>query len=310
MPKHSPATLSTLSTTLVMGGHAAEEALAKRWLIAQTSPRTREAYAEAFTRFGAWLDGAKPGMGVLEAKRIHLDLWARLMEGEGLKPATRARNLSALSSFYTYAVSEGVLAANPAEAVKRPRVSDKSSRLGLTLDTSRAVLKAAEAMQPLHRATVALLLCAGLRASEACRVRPGDISEEVGHTVLRVQGKGDDRTPVVLAPVALRLMSEALTEAKRLNAPVLHGPNGETLSRFALGRVVGRIGKAAKLGRVLTPHDLRHGMITSALEAGEPIHLVQAHARHASPVTTQRYDRNRGRLDNSAAYGLARALAQ
>jgi len=310
MPKPTPATLSTLSTTLVMGGHTAEEALAKRWLIAQPSPRTREAYAEAFTRFRAWLDGAKAGMGVLEAKRSHLDLWARLMEAEGLKPATRARNLSALSSFYGYAVSEGVLAANPAKAVKRPKVGDKSSRLGLTLDTSRTVLKAAEGMQPLHRATVALLLCAGLRASEACRVRPGDIREDLGHTVLTVRGKGDDFTPVVLAPVALRLIAEAVAEAKRLNSPILHGPNGEALSRFALGRVVGRIGKAARLGRALTPHDLRHGMITSALEAGEPIHQVQAHARHASPVTTQRYDRNRGRLDNSAAYGLGRALAQ
>ena len=115
---------------------------------------------------------------------------------------------------------------------------------------------------------------------------------------------------MVLSPVASRLLAEAIAEATPSNATVLHTANLEPLNRFQLGRIVNRIGKRASLGRVLTPHDLRHGCITSALEAGEPIHLVQAHARHASPTTTQRYDRNRGRLDNSAAYGLGRALAQ
>jgi integrase len=230
------------------------------------------------------------------------------MEAAELKPATRARNLAALSSFYAFAVSEGVLAANPAKAVRRPKVSDKSTRLGLTLDTSRQVLKAAEAMTATHKAAVALLLCAGLRASEAIAVKAADITESLGHTVLAVKGKGGEVAPVVLSPVAMRLLTEALANAA--GGPLLRDTEGRPLDRFKLGRLVNRIGKQAQLGRVLTPHDLRHGCITSALEAGEPIHLVQAHARHASPTTTQRYDRNRGRLDNSAAYGLGRALAQ
>lgn len=281
--------------------------LAGRWLMAYESPRTREAYRDALDLFAAFLAEHRAG-GVMQATRSHLDAWARAMEAAELKPATRARNLAALSSFYAFAVSEGVLAANPAKAVRRPKVSDKSTRLGLTLDTSRQVLKAAEAMTATHKAAVALLLCAGLRASEAIAVKTGDITESLGHTVLAVKGKGGEVAPVVLSPVAMRLLSEALANAN--GGTLLQDTQGRALDRFKLGRIVNRIGKKAQLGRVLTPHDLRHGCITSALEAGEPIHLVQAHARHASPTTTQRYDRNRGRLDNSAAYGLGRALAQ
>lgn len=296
-----PGTLVTPSETLAN--------LSARWLMAYSSPRTREAYRDALEQFAAFLAEHRAG-NVMAATRSHIDAWARAQEAAQFKPATRARNIAALSSFYAFAVSEGMLAANPAKAVRRPKVSDKSTRLGLTLETSRQVLKTAETMSPTHRAAVALLLCAGLRASEAIAVRPGDVTESLGHTVLAVKGKGGEVAPVVLSPVAMRLLSEAIAEATPSNATVLHTVNLEPLNRFQLGRIVNRIGKQAKLGRVLTPHDLRHGCITSALEAGEPIHLVQAHARHASPTTTQRYDRNRGRLDNSAAYGLGRALAQ
>jgi integrase len=69
------------------------------------------------------------------------------------------------------------------------------------------------------------------------------------------------------------------------------------------------MGKRAGLSYRLTPHDLRHGAATCSLEAGEPIHRVQQLLRHASPVTTQRYDHSRNRLDASAAYGLARAVS-
>jgi site-specific recombinase XerD len=300
-------TLFTASGTVVKPGSTLAN-LAGRWLMAYESPRTREAYGDALGLFATFIAEHRAG-DVMTATRSHLDAWARAMEAAELKPATRARNLAALSSFYTFAVSEGVLAANPASAVRRPKVSDKSTRLGLTLETSRQVLKAAEAMSATHKAAVALLLCAGLRASEACNVTAAHIGESLGHTVLAVKGKGGEVSPVVLSPVAMRLLSEALAAASS-GGHLLQDTTGKPLNRFQLGRIVARIGKKAQLGRVLTPHDLRHGCITSALEAGEPIHLVQAHARHASPVTTQRYDRNRGLLDNSAAYGLGRALAQ
>jgi integrase/recombinase XerD len=301
-------TLVTPTGTVVKSSEALSN-LVGRWLMAYASPRTREAYADALGQFALFLADHEAGE-VMQATRSHIDAWARAMEVLSLKPATRARNIAAVSSFYAFAVSEGMLAANPAKAVRRPKVSDKSTRLGLTLDTSRQVLKATEDMTATHRAAVALLLCAGLRASEAIAVRPSDISESLGHTVLSVKGKGGEVAPVVLSPVATRLLADATENATPSNATLLHTESLEPLTRFQLGRIVNRIGRHAKLGRVLTPHDLRHGCITSALEAGEPIHLVQAHARHASPTTTQRYDRNRGRLDNSAAYGLGRALAQ
>ena len=41
----------------------------------------------------------------------------------------------------------------------------------------------------------------------------------------------------------------------------------------------------------LTPHSLRHSLITAPLDAGVALRDVQIAARHADPRTTTRYDR-------------------
>ena len=284
------------------------ETLAMRWLLAYASIRTRENYKAALNRFAHFMIEHKAGQ-VLNSSRTHLDAWARSMEAEKLAPASIAANLASVSSYFAYAVSCDAIKANPAEKVRRPKVSDISTRLGLTLETARKVVTAAEAMSPKHRAAVALMLFGGLRVSEACGVVAKDIGEELGHTVLLVRGKGGTLGKVVLPPAAMRLLSVALEEARKDGGTILRDTQNKALDRFQLGRVINSIGRYACLGRALTPHDLRHGCATVALEVGEPMHQVQAHLRHASPVTTQRYDRNRGRLDGSAAYGIGRGLA-
>lgn len=274
--------------------------LVMAWLGSFPSAKTREAYSYDLRRFSEWLEHHKAG-GLLEAKRAHIDLFARHLEDVGYKPATRAQWLSALSSFYDYSCSVMALSVNPASNVRRPKLPNYSPRLGLNLDTAPKVVKAAERLAPEHRALVALCLFTGLRISEALSVKAEDFRDEAGHKVLEVTSKGGRSDLVPMSPAALRLLTEVL-EAH----PV--GLLFPGIDRFKASRMVAALGKEAELGRPLSPHDLRHGAVTCALEAGEPLHRVQQLARHASPVTTQRYDHSRDRLDSSAAYGLARAI--
>lgn len=60
---------------------------------------------------------------------------------------------------------------------------------------------------------------------------------------------------------------------------------------------------------VVTPHTLSHAAITAALNAGAHLRDVMAFARHADPITTMRYDRNRHSLDRHATYGMAQYIA-
>jgi len=270
------------------------------WLGSFSSAKTREAYSYDLRRFAEYLEHHKAG-GLLEAQRAHIDMFARSLESADYSAATRAQWLSALSSFYDYSCSVGAVSVNPAANVKRPKLPNYSPRLGLNLSTAPKVVEAAKRLNPEHRALVALCLFTGLRISEALSVKGEHLREEAGHRVLEVISKGGRSDLVPMSPAALRLLEEVL-EAH---------PEGFLLpgiDRFKASRMVAAIGQEANLGRPLTPHDLRHGAVTCALEAGEPLHRVQQLARHASPVTTQRYDHSRDRLDKSAAYGLARAI--
>jgi hypothetical protein len=54
---------------------------------------------------------------------------------------------------------------------------------------------------------------------------------------------------------------------------------------------------------------LRHASITAALDTSNgDVRAAQAHARHASPQTTMRYDDNRQDLAGKVAASLAKAL--
>lgn len=295
---------------LTMHGGDTVRNLVGAWLVEFPSARTREAYLRDLEDFARWLSTEAKVSDLLAASRPHVALYARtLSEGGRYKPATQARRLSALSSFYGYALEVGAVVVNPAAKVRRPKLPAYSPRLGLNLDTGPRVLEAVADMTPAHRGLVALCLLAGLRVSEALSVTTHDLRTEAGHRVLRVTSKGGREDLVPLAPPALRLLEELLDPPGRPARPLLRTDDGKPLDRFRARRMVAAIGKRAGLPEALTSHDLRHGAATCALEAGEPLHRVQQLLRHASPVTTQRYDHSRDRLDRSAAYGLGSALS-
>ena len=91
----------------------------------------------------------------------------------------------------------------------------------------------------------------------------------------------------------------------------LHG-RGATgrLSAAGAAYMVRRTAREAGVDKRLSPHSLRHGFVTLALEAGVALPDVQDAAGHADPRTTQRYNRARHRLDAAPTYTLAAALSQ
>lgn len=272
------------------------------WLASFRSERTRSAYYADLRAFVVWLRETAGTDDLAGVDRRTVDAYALHLEAAGYAPATVARRLASLTSFYRFGQTEhGYDGSNPVERVRRPKLPNYSPRLGLNLTTAPPVIAAAEAAGTEARTIVALCFYAALRVSEALAVTGADITTEAGHTVVRVTSKGGRHDLVPLSPAAVRLLEPAVAAAGT-------GPLLPDVDRFKARRIVARIGRTAGL-EGLTVHDLRHGAVTCSLEAGEPIHRVQQLARHASPMTTQRYDHSRDRLDASAAYGLARAVA-
>ena len=121
-------------------------------------------------------------------------------------------------------------------------------------------------------------------------------------------GKGGQGTLVPLAPRTVRAIEEAL--GGRTDGPLLVSNSGGRLDRHDAARIVARLARRAGLAKHITPHSLRHTMVTLALDAGVSLRDVQDAARHADPRTTRRYDRARHALDRHATYTLAAFVAE
>lgn len=272
------------------------------------SGRTRDAYGVDLREWMTWCQSH--GVDPLAATRAHVDAYARtLAEVEGRSPATVARRLSTLAGFYRYAVAEDLVARNPVEFVRRPKVANESQSTGLDRDEMGALLTAAEADGPRTHALVLLLAMNGLRVSEAIGATVEDLDTERGHRVLKITRKGGKRQTVPLAPRTADAIDAHL--AGRTDGPIFATSTGRPMDRPAVWRTLRRLARTAVPAKAqsLHPHDLRHAFVTLALDAGASLRDVQDAAGHADPRTTRRYDRARHNLDRHPTYTLAGFVA-
>ncbi|HEY4277681.1 MAG TPA: tyrosine-type recombinase/integrase [Conexibacter sp.] len=269
---------------------------------------TRAAYARDLAQWFVWLD--QHGRLPFDVTRVAVDTFTNepLPNAAKPKPSTIARRLAAVSGFYAYALDEGLIDKNPVARVKRPRISDRSSTLGLSKARAKRLLQAARHEGPREHLLVLLLLHLGLRVSEAVNADVEDLGEEQGHAVLRIKGKGEKekRTPVPLNP-ALQAAIAAVRAEGREQGPLLSTSTGARLTRQHAGKIVKRLGEQIGLPS-LHPHALRHTFVTLSLNEGASLRDVQDAARHADPHTTRRYDRDRNNLARHPTHRLLGAL--
>ncbi len=127
----------------------------------------------------------------LAATRGHVDAFARTVsEVDHGSPATVARRLSTLSSFYRYAEGEDAIGRNPVTHVRRPKVGTDTVSTGLDADEMTALIHAAKADSARSHALVLLLGMNGLRISEVLEADVDDLTTERGHRVLLITRKG------------------------------------------------------------------------------------------------------------------------
>ena len=279
------------------------ETVAGAWLLSLRAEHTRNAYRADLAEYITYLEPL--GVHPLGAPRAAVDMWVDDMTTAGLAPTTVGRRISALRSFYRYAIDTGATTVNPAASVKPPTVSADAVKAGLSLAEARAVVEAVTYNgSRAARATVGLLLGAALRVSEATAATASHIELVDGHTVLQVLGKGGRRRSIPLSPLALELLAPLPVVGY-----LITGPGGGACNRWQLAHLVRTAGRDAGLSRAISPHLLRHTAATVALDGGAPIQTVADLLGHSSPTTTMRYVAGRERLRDSAAYVVANAIA-
>jgi integrase/recombinase XerD len=259
-------------------------------LAARRSPRTVDAYRRDLRTLAAFRGGP-----VAEASGDELERWLASMRADGLSPATIARRLAAVRTYFRHLVLIGRMEENPAASLEPPRRPRRLPRVLSPAETERLIEAAAgTAPRALRdRALVELLYGAGLRVSEAVGLERRGVDLE--ERIVRVLGKGGKERLVPLG----RPAAEAVRRYLALGRPHLdrrHRPElflnarGGPLTRAGAFLILRRL--AAKAGlepERVHPHLLRHSFATHLLEGGADLRSVQEMLGHADLGTTERY---------------------
>lgn len=308
------------------------EALRDAFVASRKSPHTREAYRRDIT---GWLDWCRAGhVDPLNARPAFVLSWVSRRREAGEAEATLARRTAAVSSWYQYLLREEVVAANPVnlKETERPRVN-RSKSPSLALSTAQAEHLLTEADRdpdPRTAAIVSLLLFTGMRVGEMIAANVGDLTQQSGHPVLPIAGKGNRERTIPLPPSVymrldryLRARTDAwsllpavpITVDRRGYAvePLIATLAGRRIQRNQVWRILRRLARQAGgdlaqvMGR-LSPHSLRHSYATDLLNAEVPIRDVQKALGHASTGTTQLYDHGELEPERHPTYRRAAQL--
>ncbi|XXF75547.1 tyrosine recombinase XerC [Myxococcaceae bacterium GXIMD 01537] len=213
-------------------------------------------------------------------------------------PASRARRLASIKSFYKYLVRQKLLPASPAKLVKSPKLP-KSLPKVLPVDEVFGILSMPSTDTVLglrDRAILEMLYGGGLRISELCGLDLLDVDRS--QRIVRVMGKGSKERLVPVNGQAVRALEAYLARRGELLASVKPGQAPEAMFlNFRGGRLTPRsIARhldayvvQCALTRNVSPHALRHSFATHLLGGGADVRSIQELLGHASLSTTQRY---------------------
>ncbi len=251
------------------------------------------AYGRDMRRFATWVGKRK--LNQIEITDLSHYI-AELSEAE-LAPASIARNLVAVRTFFKYLQLEGIVESNPAELVVTQKMWQRIPGVLSTrqVDLFLSAPKRSDPYWQRDKAMLEVLYATGCRASEVCSIRVRDMSLAEKH--LKAEGKGGKQRMVPIGGQAIAAIGRYSEELRpKLAAKSPHLPeelflsrSGRALDRIQLWRLVKFYAKRVGIDPSISPHSLRHSFATHLLAGGADLRLVQEMLGHASIQTTQIY---------------------
>ncbi len=271
------------------------------WIEAQRrySAYTKRNYKKALDDWFAWLDeneffnGKYLAVPKLLAKNYVVELASKY------GGATLRNRISAIRSFYKFEMMNSRSDADPFSTVRLPKVKRdlpvflSESQIPKLLESPW--LLAESGKMDLRRALcgalfIEFLYGAGLRVSELCKIKWGDIDR--GARIVRVLGKGGKVRFCPYGKCAddvLQKWSQNFVSDGNPDCFVFILPSGEPMYPRYVQRELKKFLMFAGLPANITPHKLRHSFATHLVNHDVDLRALQEMLGHSSLSTTQIY---------------------
>lgn len=258
------------------------------------SPRTVDRYGEVLKYYTDYLEERGDGLSWLSADADVIRDWMEVMIDNKIKPATVNMRLSALRSFYRFALREGAVDVNPAAKVNGPKKEKalpqfvKASEMDRLLDAN---CQEDDFKNLRARTLIIILYETGMRRAEIVGLNDADI--DFGQGQLKVTGKRDKQRIIPfgeeVAESLHRYISARDNEVQRTTDALFVDNHGNRLTFDQLYKIVTRQLSAVTTMKKRSPHVLRHSFATAMLNNGAGIESVRQLLGHESLATTEIY---------------------
>ncbi|MEE8373682.1 MAG: site-specific tyrosine recombinase XerD [Dehalococcoidia bacterium] len=266
------------------------------------SNNTLDAYGNDLGQFAEFVrkrmaggDGA--GLDWKQADRsLLLDYMVDLRE-RSYAPATIARKVAAVKSFFNFLVGEGTLEKNPAEGLTGPKVG-RALPKAISIAEVEALLEQPDKLTTPEsrrdKAMLELLYATGMRVTETVSLNVRDVNLKAGF--VRCFGKGSKERIIPIHNRAVGAVRGYVDDARisllgaTSETALFLNRRGHRLTRQGLWLILKGYAKKADIETELTPHVLRHSIATHLLHSGKmSLRELQELLGHANISTTQVY---------------------
>ena len=258
------------------------------------SPQTVQTYEESLRAFESYLTFRDNELSMDSVDTDLIRDWMESLMDKGNSASTINKNLSALRSFYRFALRRGLVKKDPAHAVTGPKKSKPLPQFLREGEMDRLLdeLEWDSSFNNVRARTILLLFYeAGLRRSELIGLDDKDIDFEAAQ--LKVTGK---RNKQRIVPFGAEL-GETLKDykAKRqeefgeTSGALFLSDKGERISGAQVYQIVRKYLSMVTSLKKRSPHVLRHTFATAMLNNGAGLETIKSLLGHESVSTTEIY---------------------
>jgi integrase/recombinase XerD len=240
------------------------------------SPVTQRCYVHAVAKFARHFNRSPDQLVLEEIRAYQVHLTTTGISWAGFNVA-----VCALRFFYGVTLGRTTI-------VERIPYARKRRQLPVILSADEVARFFAAVPSLKHRTALMTAYAAGLRVSEVVRLTIADIDSR--RMLIRVeQGKGGSDRYVMLSPQLLIVLRAYWRKARPGHWLFPGQDESRPLDASVLQWACRNARTAARLGKPVTVHTLRHSFATHLLKAGTDIRIIQVLLGHRDLSTTARY---------------------
>ena len=258
------------------------------------SPLTVRWYEESLRDFETYIRGVDDYLSLSTVDADVIRGWVERMMDEGKKPATVNRGLSAVKTFYRFALSRKLVEKDPAHGIIGPKKSKPLPQYVREGDMNRLLdeyLQGDEYNKVRARTIIIVFYETGIRLAELIGLNDEDV--DFDSMQLKVTGKRDKQRIVPfgaeMAEALQQYMALRDTEVERQDPGLFLSNKGRRVSREMVRNLVKQSLSEVTTLKKRSPHVLRHSFATAMLNNGAGLESVKKLLGHESLETTEIY---------------------